>query len=170
MELSRSLCDPCVLGPNDSPAQLTKVPQSKVEIPKKNDAFAPMTCSDNFDLNHCFFYERTSRFVVESPRVWLFGRSEGMVAKQIFSDFFCALFARCGPWRGNSSRLACRSMTLTGRQEKLSCRHNFVDFLLTTKKINDETMASKPEMLQKAACAAQCFFASRMNQQVQKLQ
>ena len=62
---------------------------------QKNDAFAPMTCSNNFDLNHCcfFFDERTSHFVVESPRVWLFGRSEGMVAKQIFSDFFVRLCA-----------------------------------------------------------------------------
>ena len=60
-------------------------------------------------------------------------------------------------------------MTLTGRQEKLSCRHNFVDFLLTIKKINDETMASKREVLRKAACVAQCFFASRMSQHVQKL-
>ena len=60
----------------------------------KNDAFAPVTCSNNFDFDHCsFFDERTRRFVVEGPRVWLFGRSEGMVAKQIFSDFFVRLCA-----------------------------------------------------------------------------
>ena len=54
-ELSRSLCDPCVLGPNDSPTQLTKVTSPEVEVPK-NDAFAPMSCSDNFDFDHCIFF------------------------------------------------------------------------------------------------------------------
>ena len=39
-------------------------------------------------LTFAFFYERTRRFVVKGPRVWLFGRSEGMVLKQIFSECF----------------------------------------------------------------------------------
>ena len=63
---------------------------------QKNDAFAPVTCSNKFDFDHCcffFFDERTRRFVVEGPRVWLFGRSEGMVAKQILSVFFVRLCA-----------------------------------------------------------------------------
>ena len=90
-ELSRSLCDPCVLGPNDSPAQLTKVTSPEVEV-LKNDAFAPMSCSNHFDFDLCFFFdERTHRFVVEGPRVWLFGRSESMVLKQIFSECFVRL-------------------------------------------------------------------------------
>ena len=157
-ELSRSMCDPCVLGPNNSPAQVTKVTSSKVEIPK-NDAFAPMSSSNNFDSDRCIFFfdKRTRRFVVMRPRVWLFGRSEGMVAKQMFSVFFVH-FCAVRPVTREFQPTCMPPHDAYGPSREIVVERHFVDFLLTTKKTKKKTMASKREVLHKAACTVfLCF-------------